>query len=556
MSLRAVGEPRGRGGLCATPGPGLLMMLFLQALLSLSGCQWISGLSELQLASCGNGKLEAGEYCDGDCPVTCAEVDSCLHGTLVGTPAQCDARCEYEVIATGEGHCCVDDVDASLRACLGRCGDGILDPGELCERCSEDDEHCASACPTACAPSADPCQVPTLVGSAATCDARCEQAAITLPMDGDGCCPAGADADSDRDCSARCGNGILEAGERCERCGGDACDAPCPITCDDQDPCTIDRLVGSAASCDAYCETRPRAASLQQVDGCCPAGADATSDSDCEPLCGNGVRERGEDCDGDCDGACYDARNACSLGELQLLDDGCRVRCEVVCRVSPQCGCAEDETCHPTAPDRRSACVVDGTLAEGEACGAFGACSHGLGCYGGLCRRYCATSADCSTGGRCLAAVRFPPDITVGTVADIAVCSLPCDPAADPTAACLAVNTTCHQYASGLTDCSAAGLGKQHAPCRTHLDCRQRYACARSAEQSGAEWGQCARYCDHAAGETCRHGLICERVGQSSRGLCQGDVSLQIEPWFEMWTADDSDAADGLWVVENEPVAP
>jgi hypothetical protein len=34
------------------------------------------------------------------------------------------------------------------------------------------------------------------------------------------------------------------------------------------------------------------------VDGCCPAGADAVSDLDCDPVCGNGIVESGEECDG------------------------------------------------------------------------------------------------------------------------------------------------------------------------------------------------------------------------------------------------------------------
>ena len=34
-------------------------------------------------------------------------------------------------------------------------------------------------------------------------------------------------------------------------------------------------------------------------DGCCAPGCNATNDSDCTPICGNGVVEAGETCDGD-----------------------------------------------------------------------------------------------------------------------------------------------------------------------------------------------------------------------------------------------------------------
>ncbi len=42
-----------------------------------------------------------------------------------------------------------------------------------------------------------------------------------------------------------CGNGFVGDGEQC--------DGDCPSVCDDADPCTNDRLVGSAGDCDAVC---------------------------------------------------------------------------------------------------------------------------------------------------------------------------------------------------------------------------------------------------------------------------------------------------------------
>jgi cysteine-rich repeat protein len=52
--------------------------------------------------------------------------------------------------------------------------------------------------------------------SGGTCTATCSFPAITLPINGDGCCPAGANHDNDVDCPARCGNGAVEPPEQCD----------------------------------------------------------------------------------------------------------------------------------------------------------------------------------------------------------------------------------------------------------------------------------------------------------------------------------------------------
>ena len=64
-------------------------------------------------------------------------------------------------------------------------------------------------------------------------------------------------------------------------------------------------------------------------DGCCPAGATANVDSDCPPVCGNGVLESGESCAdanttaGDaCDAACRleTTPTAFRMSDLDLRD--------------------------------------------------------------------------------------------------------------------------------------------------------------------------------------------------------------------------------------------
>ncbi len=79
------------------------------------------------------------------------------------------------------------------------------------------------------------------------------------------------------DVSASCNNGVIDPGETCDPPGS------CPTSCAaSADACSPNVLVGSAAGCTAACVVQPITACIGG-DGCCPAGCDATSDSDCEP---------------------------------------------------------------------------------------------------------------------------------------------------------------------------------------------------------------------------------------------------------------------------------
>lgn len=110
----------------------------------------------------------------------------------------------------------------------------------------------------------------------------------------DRCCPNGANKNTDTDCAAECGNMVEEPGEMCD---------PCPA-CVDTNPCT--REVESGSGCNMRCEHVP-ITTPSSGDMCCPQGANANNDTDCDPRCGNGEVERGEQCD-----------------EVSTTCDGCR----------------------------------------------------------------------------------------------------------------------------------------------------------------------------------------------------------------------------------------
>jgi hypothetical protein len=107
---------------------------------------------------------------------------------------------------------------------------------------------------------------------------RCEEQPITQPISSDGCCPPLADAASDSDCDAVCGDGLRERAETCDP--PETCVSA--STCTSPDACHNAHYSGTPERCDARCELRNVEACLAG-DGCCPAGCTHDQDDDCAP---------------------------------------------------------------------------------------------------------------------------------------------------------------------------------------------------------------------------------------------------------------------------------
>src|SRR5579862_4847741 len=105
---------------------------------------------------CGDNKVEPPEQCD--------------NGTKT-TDVTCDENCRFT------------------------CGNGTVDTS-VGETCDTGITSGTGACPTSC-DDGDACTVDVLSGSA--CTAMCINTPITDPVNGDGCCPPGANANTDSD---------------------------------------------------------------------------------------------------------------------------------------------------------------------------------------------------------------------------------------------------------------------------------------------------------------------------------------------------------------------
>ena len=251
---------------------------------------------------CGDGKVTGGELCDpaigpgmpGACPTKCDDSNPCTKDVLTGS--QCMAKCTYTPITmavNGDG-CCPPGANSTTDSdCPVVCGNGILESGELCDPGIPSGP---GKCPSlADCDDKDTCTKDSLTGG--VCTLKCHYTKILAdPKTADGCCPAGANSLTDLDCPPVCGNGILEAGEKCDT-GITSGPGKCPslADCDDNDKCTKDTLVGSG--CSVTCANTKLTANTKAKDGCCPPGANSTTDSDCSVVCGNGLLEIGEFCD-------------------------------------------------------------------------------------------------------------------------------------------------------------------------------------------------------------------------------------------------------------------
>ncbi|PIE65571.1 MAG: hypothetical protein CSA24_02475 [Deltaproteobacteria bacterium] len=295
---------------------------------------------------------------------------------------------------------------SQIAGAISCCGNGKIDAGEKCDTAIAAGQ--TGACPTTCN-DGNTCTTDTVDGS--DCNKACKYTPITQPKNNDGCCPPGATHANDNDCSSDCGNGKMDAGEKCDTGIAPGQAGACPTNCDDNNPCTKDQVFGSG--CDAFCthvNTCPtNLCGNGKIDGgekCDTAipkgqpGACPTHPSDCDDkdpntqdfiagtgcgaycshagggpaVCGNGKVEAGEWCDtgipqgnpGACPQSCDDGQ-ACTADKL--MGSGCLAYCTNTPIKNAKDG---DGCCPPGASatndnDCPSGCG-DGVLEPGEKC--------------------------------------------------------------------------------------------------------------------------------------------------------------------------------------------
>ena len=281
------------------------------------------------------------DACDDTNPETC-----CSSTPLCPDP---ERPCCADGASCDDGDDCTDDVCDTDGCCtyipVCICGDGDIDPGELCDGAAQaPGVSCNSACRSSCTCCGDgvpnngeQCDDGNNVNDDA-CSNTCQSARC-----GDGIVQPGEVCDdgnlNDNDdcsnnCTTGCGNGIVNTGEQCDD-GNLVNDDGCTNDC--TTPRCGDGIIQAGELCDD--------GNNLPGDGCSPT---------CTPeFCGNGVLDPNEICDGPANAACNGANclpNCTCETELcgnNILDAGeeCDGSANEACGggfCQPDCTCGND----------------------------------------------------------------------------------------------------------------------------------------------------------------------------------------------------------------------
>lgn len=289
-------------------------------------------------AVCGNEELEPGELCDdgnttggdgcsADCTAIhpdyfcgepgepCIRVVTCGNGVIEGDEV-CDDNdtmggngCEADCGSVTPGYVCIKPGEPCVL--LPVCGNGIRERGEQCDDAEAEapgcDENCQLEDGYFCPAPGEECRAIVCGDGYRTPNEQCDDNNL---IPGDGCTNCQIDEGwrcSASGCRPICGNGRIDGTEQCDDGdleSGDGCSSACReepfFTCTGQPSvCTStvvcgDGEVGPGEVCDP---------GVPGQEACFGTGAQACRGYDTNlvdpPVCGNGVIELNEECDGD-----------------------------------------------------------------------------------------------------------------------------------------------------------------------------------------------------------------------------------------------------------------
>ena len=189
------------------------------------------------------------------------------------------------------------------------------------------------------------------------------------------------------------------------------------------------------------------------------------------------------------------------------------------CGLSPQCGCAANETCDIT---NKSTGAVSCTLAGGgplaSLCTTSSQCAKGFTCAYGACRPYCSTLNTACSGtpgtGMCTELYENNAAVPNGKV-----CTINCD-LRNPSAVC-GSNNCIYDASVNAADCDKAGGKALYDACSSYNECGQGLACVNHPFYGP----ECEKWCRVGMDSDCGLFEVCEDVYGASAPV-QGGYSL------------------------------
>jgi hypothetical protein len=229
---------------------------------------------------------------------------------------------------------------------------------------------------------------------------------------------------------------------------------------------------------------------------------------------GGGGHDAGINADDRCE---FDSR-PCDAGTCMLaaLDDGgIAKRClPGACDVVAQ-DCDAGLKC--AYQDGGRACVLDGTLNEGDPCaGAPATCSHGLVCTfvgtdgGSACARFCRLDSDCRAPQQCYVTL-----VLDGISERPLVCADPPMPCSPLLQNCTDPTTACYPVGGSSPGCYPVGATSVGFTCTFSNDCVKGAACVGATGMT-----TCQEMCAWPSGTPSCSGKTCTRIGMSDTGVC------------------------------------